>query len=1148
MNSFPLVLGRIMPHSLSRSAIKAILGPVSSAVIDRGLRYQANGAVFDFAPIDDVAYATVAGSYDYEVTLSLVQRRSDDNRCTCPYFEDHGVCKHLVAVLCEAHAQGTLMLDEPGTEIDRLQRELIETFGDTVLALGMPKATTIETKAKPTVQSDWRERLAVIALSQQPKSQPDVIPADAELMYILDLSRQQNISEELAIEIAYRTRLANGQWSVIKRKDFSRYDLPHLPNQADRQALALLMGAGKGSYRYGQHHFDTTHYPFLVANPAQPPLLSIIGPTGRCFLREYGQGKDDVIPLAWDETGPWMPSLELKAEAPSGDYELAMQLRRGDEAIPLSKPRLLTGGGIMLHEQALSQVSMDQAGVAEWIGSELNSGQARLRSRAGQGRGITVPRAEAGALVEQLLSMPETPQVVLPEALQFETILGTPRPRLTISRPDDGHWEKRLTAQMSVGYGEAWLGGDDARTGVYRAQTRQFIERDRDQERAFTNLLHHKTKLQVPNQYNREHAWDFRLKPKDLAQTAAELTEAGWLVEADGKLYRNGATMNLSVQSGIDWFELHGEARFGDQTAPLPELLEALRSGSRTVLLDDGSHGLLPEDWLKRYGMLGDLGQAKEGHLRFDVPQAMLLDAMLAELPSVDIDAQFRKVRDRIQGAGQAKPKAPPRTFKGELRPYQRDGLGWMHQLHQLGLGGCLADDMGLGKTVQVLSMLEARRTAKPANRPEHPSLIVVPKSLVFNWQQEAARFTPNLSVLNHTGKERFEQHGLTRADLNASRPQGQGAGALDQAFHAYDVVLTTYGTLRQDIAAIKDIRFDYAVLDEAQAIKNHNTASAKAARLIHADHRLAVSGTPIENHLGELWSLFAFINPGMLGHGQLGKQLQSGKGLADESRQVLAKALRPYILRRTKGQVATDLPEKTEQTLYCELPPKQRRHYNQLRDHYRKQLLGRIEKHGLAQSKIQVLEALLRLRQAACHPGLVNAQHAKADSAKLDQLMEQLQPVLDEGHKALVFSQFTEFLGLLRKRLDPMKVNYEYLDGKTRKRQDKVERFQKDPDCKLFLISLKAGGTGLNLTAADYVFLLDPWWNPAVEAQAIDRTHRIGQTKQVFAYRLIAKDTVEEKVLALQQTKRELADALIGQDNSVLRDLTREDLDALFA
>jgi SNF2 family DNA or RNA helicase len=316
----------------------------------------------------------------------------------------------------------------------------------------------------------------------------------------------------------------------------------------------------------------------------------------------------------------------------------------------------------------------------------------------------------------------------------------------------------------------------------------------------------------------------------------------------------------------------------------------------------------------------------------------------------------------------------------------------------------------------------------------------------------------------------------------------------------------------------------------------------------LKGNHRLALSGTPVENHLGELWSLFEFLNPGLLGSASVFRLGAGGRFIDPDARALLARALRPFILRRTKEQVARDLPEKLEQTLFVELEPAQRKLYDELRDHYRQALLARVEREGINRAKLQVLEALLRLRQTACHPGLIDKDQADGPSAKLDVLLPQLGQVLDEGHKALVFSQFTSLLALVKRRLDAEGIAYEYLDGRTRDRAARVERFQNDPECKLFLISLKAGGLGLNLTAAEYVFLLDPWWNPAVEAQAIDRAHRIGQTQRVFAYRLIARGTVEEKVLELQRTKRELADAIITADNAMIRDMGREDLELLLS
>jgi SNF2 family DNA or RNA helicase len=430
-------------------------------------------------------------------------------------------------------------------------------------------------------------------------------------------------------------------------------------------------------------------------------------------------------------------------------------------------------------------------------------------------------------------------------------------------------------------------------------------------------------------------------------------------------------------------------------------------------------------------------------------------------------------------------------------------------------------------QTVQVLALLASRHGPdRPDNGPLRPSIVVVPRSLVFNWLMEAARFTPTLRLLDYTGPNRSERLAETSG---------------------FDVLVTTYGILRRDIRALKALPFDYAILDEAQAIKNAEAQIAKASRLVQAQHRLALTGTPVENHLGDLWSLFEFLNPGMLGRSAAFHELsQTGEAHDDAQLSLLATAIRPMMLRRTKAQVLRDLPAKTEQTLFCELPPAQRQLYDELREYYRTQLHERVQTVGLKRSKIQILEALLRLRQAACHPGLIDPERAGDASAKLGALLEHLEEVIAQGHKAMVFSQFTALLAIVRKHLDDRGMVYAYLDGRTRKRQARVERFQQDRACPLLLISLKAGGHGLNLTAADYVFILDPWWNPAVEAQAIDRAHRIGQSQPVFAYRLISRDTVEDKIVTLQQRKRALAESIVAADGSVMRQLTAADLELL--
>jgi SNF2 family DNA or RNA helicase len=714
----------------------------------------------------------------------------------------------------------------------------------------------------------------------------------------------------------------------------------------------------------------------------------------------------------------------------------------------------------------------------------------------------------------------------LPEELRFEQSAMAPAPSLKI-RPgkEGGRVVDRLRADLWFSYDGTVVGWDHPAGDIVQIEKRRVILRDTMAEKkAIARLRQLQFKPRPEWQAIAAH---FELNPRHFAAAIRALLMEDWQVEAEGKLYRQPGAFRIEVTSGIDWFELHGNVAFDDQAASLPELLAAMKRGESTVRLGDGTFGVMPEEWLRQYAGLLDLGSAVDGHLRFERTQVGLLDALLTAQPQATSDEVFARARKQLLEFDGVHPADAPPGFTGTLRDYQREGLGWIGFLQRFGFGGCLADDMGLGKTVQVLALL-ASRSEQRRRQDGKPSLVVAPRSLIFNWKQEAARFTPRLRLLDHTGTGR----------------RGALEGLAD-----HDVVLTTYGTLRRDAPLLTHLEFDYVILDEVQAVKNAGTQSAKAVRLLRADHRLALSGTPIENHVSELWSLFEFLNPRMLGTAAIFRaQWDSQGSMTDDSRALLARALKPFILRRTKSQVAKELPAKLEQTLYCEMDAKQRQLYDEMKEHFRLSLGRRLDQEGLNRSKIQILEALLRLRQASCHPGLLDPKRAGEPSAKLETLMARLEEVLDEGHKALVFSQFVSLLSIVRKRLDGGKITYAYLDGQTRDRASQVERFQNDPDCRLFLISLKAGGLGLNLTAAEYVFLLDPWWNPAVEAQAIDRAHRIGQTRKVFAYRLVTRGTVEEKILELQKSKRDLADAIIQADSSLIRDISREDLELLLS
>ena len=1058
--------------------------------------------------------AVVQGSYLYEVGL-VCEEGTLNGWCDCPYFEDRGACKHLWATILAAETKGYLSapasdeglvffdeyINDDSVEISRSSEPLSNS-------LRVPPVITKPPVPQPPA---WRQKLTEIASQHTASTQGnDEWPTKRQIIYVVDVvtSIRQGA---VVLDLMTHDKKKDGTWSSPLLISMKRNQLSRLPLAEDREILAALEG-GKESYYYTTG-YDRVPVQRMLRDSVAARLMPEIIRTGRCFSRgDNASERKFLSPLLWDDNGAWRFGLKVAA-TDEGKWRVTGFLRRGEEFMPLSAPVLLVPGLVFTNSHA---AFLENAPFA-WISSLRREGF------------IEAPENERDELMTALLCLPDLPPLEVPEELHYEEIKPQPRPHLKIRAGSAAMRESaRLQAEVSFQY-EEWVVQEQERSaGRYEADGRCFLRRDFAAEKAAIEMLREAgakyARYSWSSYYNPEPSWE--IAPGKMPRIIRTLVEAGWHVEAEGKYFRRPGEFRLEVSSGVDWFELHGEVQYGEVKAHLPALLQALRSGENMVRLGDGSYGLLPEEWLRRIGPLAGMGTADGTHVVFRQSQAGLLDALLAAQPEVSCDETFTRVRKELCRFEGIQAAVHPAGFNGHLRDYQREGLGWMLFLQRYSFGGCLADDMGVGKTAQVLALLETRRELRDAGSIVGPSLAIVPRSLVFNWKEEAARFTPQLRVLDYTGLERKSSD-----------------------FSGYHLVLTTYGTVRRDILRLKDIEFDYVVLDEAQAVKNASTESSKAVRLLRGKHRLALSGTPVENHLGELWTLFEFLNPGMLGSASVFKLAgEAARNPDGETRRLLAHALKPFILRRTKEQVARELPPKSEQTIYCEMESEQRKLYNELREHYRNALLKRIDADGLAKSKIQVLEALLRLRQAACHPGLLDQKYLKKPSAKTEVLLERLREIVEEGHKALVFSQFTSLLSIVRQHLDDDGITYEYLDGRTRDRKERVERFQNDKNCRLFLISLKAGGLGLNLTAAEYVFILDPWWNPAVEAQAVDRAHRIGQMKQIFAYRLIARDSVEEKVLDLQQTKRGLAAAIIGADNSLIRDLRREDLELLLS
>ena len=587
------------------------------------------------------------------------------------------------------------------------------------------------------------------------------------------------------------------------------------------------------------------------------------------------------------------------------------------------------------------------------------------------------------------------------------------------------------------------------------------------------------------------------------------------------KLNPNKATVSVSVVSGVDWFNAALAVKFGKQKATLKALHKSLRNKSKYVQLDDGTLGILPNEWLKRLEEYLEAGEVVEEEIRipksnFEEIKSLFNTEILGQELMRELDSYSRRFQN-IQDIAEVE---VPAELNATLRDYQKQGLNWLNFLDDLNFGACLADDMGLGKTIQIIAFILLQRKKQTHNT----NLVVVPTSLLFNWQNEVEKFAPSIKIFTH---------------YSASRVRDR------HEFDGYEIVLTTYGMLLSDVDLLRKYKFNYIFLDESQAIKNPDSQRYKAARMIQARNRVVLTGTPLENNTFDIFGQLSFACPGLLGNKQNFRDIYSTPidVFEDNRRAVeLQRKIKPFILRRTKKQVATELPQKTEMVIYCEMGTEQRRIY----DAYEKELREYVSAKGddeLQKNSMHVLTGLTKLRQICNAPSLLKDELFHGEhSAKIEVLMEQIESKA-EGHKILVFSQFVAMLDLIKAELQRRNIPFEYLTGQTRNRESVVNSFQDNPAIRVFLISLKAGGTGLNLTEADYVYLVDPWWNPAVENQAIDRSYRIGQNKNVIAIRLICPDTVEEKIMKLQRSKTKLAGDLIKTDAGVVKLLKKGEL-----
>lgn len=682
-------------------------------------------------------------------------------------------------------------------------------------------------------------------------------------------------------------------------------------------------------------------------------------------------------------------------------------------------------------------------------------------------------------------------------------------------------------------YGEAEIPVRSGRQ-VYQLDSKGnefMIYRDNREEVSFTSLLikqHPFFEEQLTNSLQYFYLHKKRFLEEEWFLRAFDewerndITILGFSELTGNKLNPNRAHVSIQVISGINWFNTVINVRFGKKKATLKNIYRAIRNKTKFIRLDDGTQGILPAEWLEKFSNYFNAGEIiNEDTIQTPKSNFQAIEKYYEEkLWTEEVRNEISLYRKKVGDFDKISPVKVPKDLNATLRPYQKRGLDWLNFLDDFNFGGCLADDMGLGKSLQIIAFILSQREKMKSN----VNLLIVPTSLIFNWQAEVAKFAPSIRIKTIYGADRKK-------------------GSDD--WDAYEIILTTYGTLLSDLNTLKAYEFNYIFLDESQNIKNPESQRYKAVRTLTSRNKITITGTPIENNTFDLYGQLSFACPGLLGTKQYFRDIYSTPiDRFNDSRRAkeLQHIIKPFVMRRTKQEVAAELPDKTEMVLYCTMNPEQQKIYDAYEKEFR-EYISATDNSELKKSPMNVLKGLTTLRQICDSPLLLSDKKLTGhSSAKIDTLIEQIENKRTD-HKILVFSQFVSMLDLIRKELTDRDISFSYLTGQTTKREAVISEFQNNQDIRVFLISLKAGGTGLNLTAADYVYLVDPWWNPAVENQAIDRCHRIGQDKHIVAVRLICEGTVEEKILKLQASKKDLMNDLIKTDGAFVRSFSKDEL-----
>jgi len=1090
----------------------------SRSAFEKGYSYQAQGRVTELEISEDLTRVRgkVRGGapkpYRVDIRLDFSgDRLADlDGQCSCPVASN---CKHVAAALLEVLSESK---PSPEPALPRA-RESAPNNAPAPPVLSYEIATWLENVAKAVRDDDY--------------------PAEVNqrLFYRLHPFHEGGQTPFLAVSLLSVRVLKGGaftdNYTQPSVEDFMPERAPKYYRASDIEILTQLSGRSRG-------------YGYRPA-PQTTELLQRIIATGRAYWLDHKRP-----PLKWGD----------KRE---GRIEWRQASKRG------VTPYLIVPGTTVLNAEP--PVYVDEA--AWIIGPVALDLQPQLACQLLAAPAI--PRDQVAEVSRRLgQKLPERHHGILPSvpaaAVQIDEE-PVPVLRLKLGRPGGSsyyYYDRRdkpgpaPVAHLSFRYGPIEIEGSERASRLEAFQSGQVyvVKRRQPKERNARKRLSDFDFVEARSLYSFldvRHAHDLAMPDSygwlDFINFhAAKLQAEGFEIRIDDDFPYHLATLSNDIDaelssSGIDWFELSlgveidGERR---DLAPLVAALVAVPDFSPDLikrLADEGGHFYLPladgrhlslaaNRFLPLVLALHNLrlngvsvdGPAKIKLSRADVVPLLALESETFAFRCAD---NLRRLAGLLQARGLTEPRLPE-SFRAELRPYQAQGVAWLDLLRESGLGGVLADDMGLGKTIQVLALLAME---KERGNLTEPALIVGPTSLTTNWFNESQRFAPDLKILVLQGSDRKQKF---------------------ETVSEHDVVITTYPLIARDREVLLTRDWHMAVLDEAQTVKNPDAATTRWLREVKARHRFCLTGTPMENHLGELWSIMSFVNPGYLGDkAAFSRQWRIPiEKRADKTRAgALAQRVKPFLLRRTKAEVLTELPAKSEIVEQIALGGAQRDLYDSIRLSMSDKVCKAIQERGLARSHIILLEALLRLRQVCCDPALLKlADGIERPSAKLDRLLEMVLELLSEGRKIIVFSQFTSMLDLIRRRLDAERIRYSILTGETTDRKSAINGFQNGAS-DVFLISLKAGGVGLNLTAADTVMIFDPWWNPAVEEQAIDRAHRIGQDKAVFVYRLVAAGTIEEKMDELKARKRALADSLFDREGRIASALTEEGVRSLF-